>query len=360
MIIPKKSKLSISALILFILSFVGVSNTNAQTFNPFGPMQRAPAESVLPQSVGEKGFNEFWNYHVYLDQDIRIHITFSAVDFGSLKSPVSGLRMSIQNFDGKTWHVSREYPIELLTVHKDQHKVMMHPERELYFEGKLPEKHRVVVYLIKDEVEYRVELDFSQIEPALVWGDGKYGIKDTGINVITQIPYSRVRGFIEINGKRVNVSGTAYMDHSWQYESSVKLVHSAYKFVSHKDRNNWEIIYMVLPQARGEYQTIGHRISSHDGSVRHHGINRIESHENGKIDGKGVFKSLELNLGSETVVLRRTIDREVHTTFGELGWIARRGLRTLLGGEIIDYRGRGELRVNGTVHQGEYSFLVID
>jgi hypothetical protein len=360
MINAKKIKLLAATLILFISTIGSVNVMYSQTFNPFGPMQHASAESILPQSVGQKGFNEFWNYHVYLDQDIRVHITFSAVDFGSLKSPVSGLRMSIQNFDGKTWQVSREYPIDLLTVHKDQYKVMMHPERELYFEGKLPEKHRVVVFLIKDDVEYRVELDFTQIEPSLIWGDGKYGIKDTGINIITHIPYSRVRGFIEINGKRVNVSGTAYMDHSWQYESSIKLVHSAYKFVSHKDRDNWEIIYMVLPQARGEYPTIGHRISSHEGSIRHHGINRIESHEDGKIDGKGVFKSLELNLGSETVVLRRTVDREVHTTFGELSWIARRGIRTLLGGEIIDYRGKGELRVNGTRHQGEYSFLVID
>lgn len=360
MINHKKFKLTSATLLLFILSLLLVSGAFAQTFNPFGPMQQAPTQSIFPQSVGEKGFNEFWNYHVYLDQDIRVHITFSAVDFGSLKSPISGLRMSIQNFDGKLWHVSREYPIDLLTVHKDQYKVMMHPERELYFEGKLPDKHRVVVYLIKDEVEYRVELDFDQIEPSLVWGDGKYGIKDTGINVITHIPYARVLGFIEINGNRKNVSGTAYMDHSWQFESSVKLVHSAYKFVSHQDRNNWEIIYMVLPQARGEYQTIGHRISSQDGSIRHHGINRIESHENGKIEGKGVFKSLELSLGSETVVLSRTVDREVHTTFGELSWIARRGLRTLLGGEIVDYRGRGELRVNGTVHLGEYSFLVID
>ncbi len=347
-------------LVLILLSLLKTTGTFAQTFNPYGPMQHASPGSILPQSVGEKGFNEFWNYHVYLEQDIRIHITFSAVDFGSIKAPIVGLRMSIQNFDGKTWHVSREYPIELLTVHKDQYKVMMHPERELYFAGRLPDQHNVVVYLIKDEIEYRVELNFSQMEPSLVWGDGKYGIKDTGIHVITHIPYARVRGFIEINGKRQNVSGTAYMDHSWQYESSVKLIHSAYKFVSHKDRNNWEIIYMVLPQAKGDYQTIGHRISSHDGSIRHHGINRIDSHENGTIEGNRVFKLLKLNLGSETVTLHRTSDREIHTTFGELNWISRRSVRTLLGGEIIDYRGRGELRVNGSVHQGEYSFLVID
>ena len=110
MIHPKKSQLAISAVFLFLVSLIWANDIVAQTFNPFGPMQRASSESVLPQSVGQKGFNEFWNYHVYLDQDIRIHITFSAVDFGSLKSPVSGLRMSIQNFDGKTWHVSREYP----------------------------------------------------------------------------------------------------------------------------------------------------------------------------------------------------------------------------------------------------------
>jgi hypothetical protein len=359
MILYIKSRIPIA--ILVVVCSIGWNNQAlAQTFNPYGPMNQAPAEMILPQSVGQKGFNEFWNYHIYLDQDIRVHITFSAVDFGSLKAPVNGLRMSIQNFDGKTWHVSREYPIDLLTIHRNQHKVMLHPERELYFEGKLPDKHRLVVYLIKEGVEYRVELDFTQIEPSLVWGDGKYGIRDAGINIITHIPYARVNGFIKINDKRVNVSGTAYMDHSWQFESSVKLVHSAYKFVSHRDRNNWEIIYMVLPQARDDFQTIGHRISSHDGTVRHHGINRIESHEQGRIEGKPVFRSMKLNLGNESAVLRRTRDREMHTTFGELGWIARRGIRAFLGGEVIDFRGRGELVVDGQRYSGEYSFLVID
>jgi hypothetical protein len=340
--------------------FVITTQATSQSYNPFGPLQHARAAVMLPQSLSASGFNEFWNYHIYLDQDIRVHITFSVVDFGSLKAPVSGMRMSIQNVQGKTWQVSREYPIELLTVDKSTHRVQMHPERELYFEGALPDRHRVVVFLVKEGVSYRVELDFTQIQPALVWGDGKYGIRNTGINIVTHIPYARVRGFIKINDKRVDVSGTAYMDHSWQYESSVRMIHSAYKFVHHKDADNWEIVYMVLPQARNDLQTIGHRISSHDGSVRHHGINRILRSTDGIIDGKKVFKSIQVSAGPEDVVLTRIRDREVHPTFGELNWLARRGIRAYLGGEVIDFRGRGELVVDGEKFPGEYSFLVID
>src|SRR5690606_33082506 len=116
---------------------------------------------ILPQSLGQGGYNEFWNYHFYLDQDIRVHITFSAVDFGAFKSPVNGVRMSIQNFDGKTWQVSREYPIDRLTVNERQFQMRLHPERNFYFEGELPKRHKVVVAFTKDETTYSVDLDFT-------------------------------------------------------------------------------------------------------------------------------------------------------------------------------------------------------
>src|SRR5690606_37383685 len=115
-------------LLSVILVLVLSSTAIAQNFNPFGPLNQVGPEKVLPQSIGDSGYNEFWNYHFYLDQDIRVHITFSAVDFGAFKSPVNGIRMSIQNFDGKTWQVSREYPIDRLTIDEKNYQVRLHPE----------------------------------------------------------------------------------------------------------------------------------------------------------------------------------------------------------------------------------------
>lgn len=352
---------SFSLLLLLLLVGPLISPATAQNYNPFGPLNEVGSDMILPQSVGQAGFNEFWNYHFYLDQDIRVHITFSAVDFGAFKSPVNGIRMSIQNFDGKTWQVSREYPIERLTVDKSKFLMRLHPERDMFFQGELPYNHKVFVAFTKDEITYSVDLDFTDIQPAIKWGDGHYGIRDGGLSIITHIPYARVRGHIGINDKKVNVTGTAYMDHSWQFESSVKMIHSAYKFVSHENADNWQVMYFILPQAKDEFQTVGHRIVRHDGSIRHNGINMITSHKNFRIDGNRVFQDLEISLGSDhNLKLSRKIDREVHTTFGELNGLSRRLVRTYLGGEIIDFRGVGTLSDNGTTVIGEYNFLVID
>lgn len=352
---------SFSLLLLLLLVGPLISPATAQNYNPFGPLNKVGSDMILPQSVGQAGFNEFWNYHFYLDQDIRVHITFSAVDFGAFKSPVNGIRMSIQNFDGKTWQVSREYPIERLTVDKSKFLMRLHPERDMFFQGELPYNHKVFVAFTKDEITYSVDLDFTDIQPAIKLGDGHYGIRDGGLSIITHIPYARVRGHIGINDKKVNVTGTAYMDHSWQFESSVKMIHSAYKFVSHENADNWQVMYFILPQAKDEFQTVGHRIVRHDGSIRHNGINMITSHKNFRIDGNRVFQDLEISLGSDhNLKLSRKIDREVHTTFGELNGLSRRLVRTYLGGEIIDFRGVATLSDNGTTVTGEYNFLVID
>lgn len=324
-------------------------------------MNPVSANLVMPQSLGQKGYNEFWNYHFYLDQDIRLHVTFSMVDFGSLKAPVSGIRISVQNFDGRTWQVSREYPIERLTLDQNRYRVRLHPERNFYFEGKLPEAHRLAIDFTKDGISYNIHLEFSDIQPGMMWGDGHYGVRDGGLTIVTHIPYARVSGHIQINEKKLNVSGTAYMDHTWQFESSVRMIHSAYKFIHHGSADNWEILYFILPQARGEHQTVGHRISNHNGSIRHYGINRIVTHQAERVDGKSVFNRMVIGAaGGGQLELRRTENREIHPTFGELSWIARRGIRSLLGGEVIDYRGRGVLIEDGVRYPGEYNFILID
>lgn len=354
---PKKQ----ICLFIIILQLFVIPNAVAQTFNPYGPLMPTTADDFWPKTLSGPNFNEFWNYHFYLNNGMKVHITFSVVNFGSFKSPVSGARISILNLEGQTYQVSREYPIERLVIDKDRFRMQLHPEREVFVEGRLPAQHRVRVFTRKDNVQYDIDLVFSDIQPGVAWGDALYGIRSEKIGIMTMIPHARVRGHVAVDDVRAEVRGTAYMDHTWQHQSSVRMIHSAYKFVHHTDGDNWDILYFMLPERRGEMATIGHRIVNENGRIKHFGVNKISRFSTSRIDGKDVGNEMDLVLSSgDTVRLLRRRDQEVHTTFGELGWLARRAVRSFLGGELVDFRGDGVLREGNREIRGHYNFVIID
>lgn len=331
---------------------------HGQGMNPSGPVKNLSVGDIMPRTLQGSGYNEFWNYHFYLNDGMNVHITFSVVDFGAFKSPVSGIRISIFNLYGETYQVSREYPIERLHLDKHSMRLQLHPERDFYFEGRLPDEHRIRVYNTKAGVLYDIDLQLSEIQQGISWGDGIYNDE---IGIYTHIPYAKVTGHIAVDDKKKRVNGTAYMDHTWQYESNVKIIDSGYKFISHTGPESWDIVNFLLPSRGGYNHTIGHRISRRNERISHYGVTRIHNIRSERIHGKQVAKDFELVFSNgNSLKIERTRHDEMHDTFGELGWFARMAVRRILGGELIDFRGAGVMREGGQVVRGYYNFVVID
>jgi len=350
-------KIIILALTLFLLP----TALHGQVINPGGPMRNVSAGDIMPRTLQGSGYNEFWNYHFYLNDGMSVHITFSVVDFGAFKSPVSGIRISIFNLYGETYQVSREYPIERLYLDRQRMRFQLHPERDFYFEGRLPDEHRIRVYNTKADVLYDIDLQLTDIQKGISWGDGIYTVGNDKIGIFTHIPYAKVSGHIAVNDKKKRVSGTAYMDHTWQHQSNVKIIDSGYKFISHAGPESWDIINFLLPASGKDSQTIGHRISRRNDRIGHYGVNRINNVRSERIQGKLVAKEFDLVLSNGSVLkIERTRHDEMHDTFGELGWIARMAVRRILGGELIDFRGGGLMRDGGQAVRGNYNFVIID
>lgn len=334
----------------------------AQVSNPADDLESVGHEMIWAQTLKGNHFNEFWNYHFYLNDGMTAHIVFSAVDFGSLKAPVSGVKVSVVNFEGETYQLTREYSLEKLQQDRENFIFRPNPDRELYFRGELPNELTVRIRTSKNENLYDIELHLKNIANGFRLGNGIYHVDGEEIGIITHIPYAEVTGFVAMNSVRKDVFGTAYMDHTFQDETTTKLMDSGYRFVHHQDADNWELIYVMLPDHSRNNQTIGYRVVNQSGKLSSYPVNRIIQKVDSEAFGKEIARILEVDIGDKQPVrILRSKDHEKFSVFDELGWPARQAARRFLGGEVIDFRGEALLMEQGhKPKKGFYNFFLVD
>ncbi|TVQ09067.1 MAG: hypothetical protein EA364_14630 [Balneolaceae bacterium] len=337
----------------------------AQISNPGGKLAPVSPDKIWPQTLQGSHYNEFWNYQIYLDDGTKVHIIYSVANFGSLKSPVSGVRLSVL-FPGSNgpqiFQLSREYAIEHLIQDKQNNRMQLRAERDIFFEGKLPDTHRVRVFTRKDGNQYDIDLTFCNISPGYTRGSGKFNVNGEPIGMLTHIPYAEVTGYVAVNDIRKVVTGSAYMDHTYQYQTTTSLLNSGYRFVYHEDADNWDVIYFLLPDDGQARKTVGYRLYKRNGEVRQASIERITQKTRRRVSGKNIALTMEIEMDNgERLRITRSDDEETFSVLGELNWIARRAARTFLGGEVIDFRGSAHLLEDSQLPKmGEYNFFVVD
>jgi hypothetical protein len=348
-----------SALLLFL--FFTHEQSFSQISNPGTSLNKLSSDDIWVQTLQGSYFNEFWTYHFYFENDLKVHITFSVANFGSLKSPVSGVQVSVDKINGNIYQLSREYSIEHLVQDKENHMFRNRIDRELYFEGKLPDQHRVRINTSKDGIQYNIDLNITEIAKGIKMGNGKYRVNSEEVGIFTHIPYAKASGYVDVDGTRKNVNGTVYMDHTFQNQTTTRLVDSGYRFVHHEDSKNWEVLYVLLPEDGNDRKTIGYHLSNRNGNIEIQGVKRIKQMSRRNLFGEDVARTLEIELtNSATIRLHRRSDTEKFSVLSELGRIARRAARTFLGGEVIHFRGEGVLMETGErSKRGYYNFFIV-
>lgn len=328
---------------------------------PEGELQTVYPDDIWPKTMSGSNFNEFWTYHFYLENDLEITMVFSVANFGSLKSPVSGARASILGFDDRTYQVSREYPLDRLVTEQENYRVSLRPDRELWFEGKLPEKHTVSFVTSKDGIDYNIRLNLSNIQQGYKWGDGLFTIDGNRVGIITQIPYADVNGTIQINDREKRVSGTVYMDHVFQDKITTRLFSDGFRFIYHRDFNNWEAGHFLGSDQRDDLNVIGYTLQKRNGSVSLKKPVRMIRSDSERVFGHSLPKNLRIEFsdGSHRSV-ERINDRERFEMLQELGRLARRLARTYLRGEVIEFRGDARFTGINTETPVKYNYFIVD
>lgn len=304
-------------------------------------MRTAVLTDLKPHPSGSKTYNEFWTYHFFLDGNVQAILNFSRVNLGSFKSPVCGSDLTLMGFRGKNWTVAREYDKKNFVFTDSTQGLRVH--EKIWFSGKLPESHRVHFSTNKKDVGYYLDLEFSDILPGRVWGDGmfKFGGGDA-VGIFIHIPSAKVKGRIAINQDTVDVQGTAYMDHTFQTDLAPDLVEAGFRYVA--QGGSVEAGYFLAPASKFDGQPVGYGLKMADGEMTLRKPTAFKTISSSKAMGARVPTALEISFqdGSKTL-LNRSEDRLQQSVLHEFSGFTKMAIKSFMGGEILTFRGLGTI-----------------
>jgi hypothetical protein len=323
---------------------------------PTGELRAAVLTDLKPHHSGSKTYNEFWTYHFLLDGNVQAVLNFSRVNLGSFKAPVCGADLTLMGFKGKNWSVAREYDKKNFVFTDSSQGLNVH--ENIWFSGKLPESHHVHFATAKKNVSYFLDLDFTDILPGRVWGDGmfKFGGGDM-VGIFIHIPSAAVKGRLGINGDTVAVQGRAYMDHTFQTDLAPDLVGAGFRYVAQEGPA--EAGYFLDPAPKFERQPVGYGLKLVNGelALRKPAALKVISAAK-SVGGSKVPTSLEIAFqdGSKTV-LNRSEDRLQQSVLHEFSGFSKMAIKSFMGGEIFTFRGLGTIAGGRPM---AYSYFVVE
>jgi hypothetical protein len=330
--------------------------------NLTGGLQQVGADDIWAKTLSGGHYNEMWNYQIYFDNGMSLYIVFSVTNFGRLKSAVSGIRVSMYGLDNETYHINREYPAGDLLQYRNAYKFDINPRQDnIWFKGKLPETHEIYINTAKFGNRFKIHLTFENIQPGYRMGDGLFRVDGEPVGIITHIPYATVKGYAGINDNVKDVNGVGYMDQTWQFQNAAKLFSTGYRFIHHKDDKNWDHIYFMTP-SKSTSAPVGYRLTSKDGLVSLQGVRGLRVLEQSDDRSVRIPLRMELALADQpSVQLENAKVSDVSSVFTELNWVTRQLMRTIVGGEMVDYRGTGRMRPPGNDYKyGYFNYFVIE
>lgn len=320
---------------------------------PTGAMRALTAEDFRPHRPAGGAYNEIWSYTFLLNDGMQATFSLSYAELGSLMAPVSGAEFSVSGFDGASYRAAKEYDAEDLVFTAATSRLQVQPE--IYAEGSLPQRHRVHFEAGKNGITYRADLTLSDLASGLTWGNGLFRLGSEQIGMFIHIPYARVAGTITIDGVTKRVSGTAYMDHTFQSDFATKLVRSAYRYVQHG--GTMEVGYVIAPAARYEDRVIGLAAVREGGRFRLRKPETLQVVSTRPALGVEVPKQLAVRYaGGGQTIINRERDQQSFSVFGELGAIQKAVVTTYVGGEAVVFRGQGTTNRRRRV---VYDYLIV-
>lgn len=322
---------------------------------PDGGLRTTVLDDIKPHASSSKTYNEFWTYHFYLDGNVQAILNFSRVNLGSFKSPVCGADLTVMGYKGKNYSVAREYEKKNFVFTDSNQGLRVH--EKIWFEGALPERHHVQFATNKKGVDYFLELDFSEIMPGKVWGDGMFHLGSSDVvGIFIHIPYAKVRGRLAINGDTLDIEGRAYMDHTFQTDLAPSLVDAGYRYVSQS--GPLEVGYFMDPVSRFGNQPIGYGLREIGGGLTLLKPSGMKVVSRSKSLGARVPKVLEIKFQDDLkTTVRRGADRMQQSTLHEFGGFAKMAIKTYMGGEVLTFKGLGTLNAGQPM---AYNFFSVD
>ncbi|MEO9886379.1 MAG: hypothetical protein ABJR05_15110 [Balneola sp.] len=324
---------------------------------PVGDIRYLELNEIKQHEKSGGYYNEFWNYHIALDNGAEIYLNYSISHFGGFRGAVTGARMSLLNWNGENYKVAREYDLEKLVFVEDNYRFFLNPERGIWFEGKLPNEHKVHFKTNKNGTHFDINLDFLDIEKGYTWGDGLFQMGDNDqAGMYNQIPSSRIEGFIALDYDTVKVTGTASMIQFHQTNVGTRLFEKSFRFNKTTD-NGYTGGYFLIPKD-AKNEIVGYGFEMYNDSLKIKKPISIETIKTKKLMGQEISSEIKIcyrNVPCDNIVVTNL--EEKVTLLDELSGLKKVLAKRFLGGDIIELRGSAILNQKLPVY---YSLTVLD
>lgn len=350
-----KPTLSHSCLLTTLISFLIPLSTSADSVHvPSGDLRPAVLGDLKPHASGSKTYNEFWTYRFVLDGNVQAYLNFSRVNLGTFKPPVCGADFTLMGFKGRNYTVAREYDKQNFVFQDAAHRLQVH--ENIWFSGQLPATHRVFFATRKKDVSYFLDLEFTEIMPGKVWGDGMFRLGSETIGIFMHIPRAKVTGRLAVNGDTLKVSGQAYMDHTFQTNLAPELVDAGFRYGT--QNGALEVGYLMDPDRKYGKQPIGYALREQAGKMTLLKPRMMVAPSTTRALGVKIPSRLEITFtDSSKTVLDRGADRLAQSTLHEFSGTEKFFIRRFMGGEVMTFRGMGTLNAGTPV---AYNYFIVD
>ncbi len=320
---------------------------------PQGGERALTTADLRPHAPSGNTYNEAWSYTFLLNDGMQATFSLSRANLGSLMAPVSGAELAVSGFNGRAYRAPKQYDADDLVFSESAHRLEV--SDKIYFEGKLPQTHRIYFRASKSGTEYEADLRFSDIAAGLTWGDGVFRLGSERIGMFLHIPYARVSGTIRVGNVSKQVSGTATMDHTFQTDFAPKLVRAAYRYAQHG--SDAEVGYFIRPAAGFEDRVVGLAAVREGGRFRLRRPESLDVVSARTVQGAEVPQQLAVRFaGGGQTILNRERDQQTFSAFDELSGIQRTLAKRYVGGEVVVFRGSGTTNRRGRL---VYDYLIV-
>ena len=266
---------------------------------------------------------------------MQIIYTFSINDFGAFKDRVTGVKLMVSWTDGNTYVVNKEYDPSSLINEADNTYLRLREDRPYWARGNFDDEHVLNFQNTKDGVQYDLNLTFYDISQGKRIGDGVYKTGDHEIGMMLLMPHAQVRGYVAINGERVEATGTGYMDHIYQNNLSTELIDRSYRIKSGNDSNGLFMHFITLSKS-GANTPIGYGVGYENGNsypITPSSIETVGRDDN--LDSEVLIRTYK------TEPLNIDVEKHFNTysLLNELGRIQRFFAKRMTGGELLEMNG---------------------
>lgn len=302
---------------------------------PEGSFRDTEPEDFLAKNLSSKYYNELWTYHVKLENGVQIIYTFSINDFGTFKDRVTGVKLIVSWTDGNTYVVNKEYDPGSMINEADSTYLRLRHDRPYWAKGNFNGEHVLNFQNTKDGVQYDLNLTFYDISNGKSLGDGMYKTGDNEIGILLLMPHAKVKGYVSVNGNKIDAEGVGYMDHIYQNNLSTELIDRSYRIKTGDDQDGMFLHFITLNKSEVD-SPIGYGVGYNNGSpymITPSTVEKINSGEN--LDSEILIRT------DQTETFRIDVQEHFNTysLLSELGRVQRFFAKRVTGGELFEMNG---------------------